>query len=201
MSQHVVALNGSPRKRGNTELLIDSALAGAREAGATVETFRLNDLDFRPCQNCGYCETKGVCVLKDDMAAVYKALDEASRFILASPVYFATVSAQAKAMMDRCQPLWARKYLLKQPHANAGRKGIMLSVGGFPHRGFWACTEKAAKTWFTVMDIKYLGGLFYESVDERGAVEKHPTAMQEAFDAGRRLVLGEKIDPNSEGAK
>ena len=203
MAAHVVAFNGSARKNGNTELLLGSALEGAREAGATVESFRLNDLNVRPCQNCGYCEKHGVCrFAQDEMEGIYKALDDASLFVLASPIYFTTVSAQAKTMIDRCQALWSRKFMLKQTHANASdRKGIALAVGGFKHRDFWPCAEKVVKTWYLCADIKYLGGLFYHAVDERGAVRNHPVALREAFDAGRRLVNGEGPDPDSEGAK
>ena len=203
MAPHVVAFNGSPRKQGNTEKMLESALEGARQAGATTQVFRLSDLDFSPCQNCGACEKKGACrFASDGMGPVYQALDESDLFIAGSPVYFSTVSAQFKKMVDRCQALWARKYLLSRPHPRKDeRKGIMLSVGGFKHRQFWPCTEKVVKVWCVCLDIEYLGGLFYHAVDERGVVGQHPTALEEAFDAGRRLVAGQGPDPKAQGAE
>ena len=202
MTPHIVAFNGSPRKGGNTETLLAGALEGAAQAGATTEFHRLQDFSFSPCRNCGGCERTGVCrFASDDMGKIYEALDRASLFIMATPIYFATVSAQTKAMVDRCQAVWSRKYLLKKPHADRGRKGILLSVGGFEHRNFWPCARKVVRTWYTVLDIQYLGGLFYHGVDERGAVRKHPCALAEAFDAGQRLARGQGPDPEAEGAK
>jgi multimeric flavodoxin WrbA len=201
MSIRLVALNGSPRQGGNTEALLGRAIEGARSAGAEVETFVLNYMDIRPCQNCGYCETRGVCRFadQDDMRSIYQALDAGDCFVAASPIYFATVSAQMKTMIDRCQALWARKFLLKQRHANPDRCGIFLAVGGFPHRRFWPCAETVARTWFLCCDIKYLGGLFYHKIDGRGEIAGHPSALQEAFDAGRRLVAGDGPDPRAAG--
>ncbi|HRU04500.1 MAG TPA: flavodoxin family protein [Candidatus Brocadiia bacterium] len=189
---NIVAFNGSPRRGGNTELLLQAALRGAGQAGATAQVFRLNDLSIRPCQNCGACEKTGRCVLPEDgMKAIYEALDQADFFVAATPIYFATISAQMKLMMDRCQPLWARKYLLKQPHPRAAsRKGLALGVGGFKHRNFWPCAEKALNVWFTCLDIKRLGGLFC-----------HAKALLEAEEAGRRLMRGEGPAPDAEGAQ
>jgi len=203
MRPHVIAFNGSPRRKGNTELLLASALEGVEEAGATAETFVLNELNIRPCQNCGYCEKHGVCRYadKDDMRGVYDALESGALFLVAAPIYFATVSAQLKIMIDRCQAFWARKYLLNKAHPNPDRKGAFLCVGGFPHRRFWPCARKVAHTWFICCDIDYLGGLFYHKIDGRGEIANHPTALQEAFDAGRRLVRGEGPDPEAAGAK
>jgi len=203
MQSDVVAFNGSPRSRGNTELLLASAIEGAEAAGASVRTFVLNDLNIRPCQNCGYCESKGFCrfAAQDDMGAIYEAIDSRHRFIVASPIYFAGVSAQIKTMIDRCQALWARKYVLKKPHPVQGRKALFLCVGGFPHRRFWPCAEKVVRTWCICADIEYVGGLFYHKVDKKGDIRQHPTALREAFEAGRRLVLGEGPDPEAAGAQ
>lgn len=194
MTPHVVAFNGSPRRRGNTETLLASALRGVEDAGGTAETIVVNNLQFRPCQNCGSCSKTGVCrFADDDMGQVYRLLDENCLFITATPIYFATVSAQIKALIDRCQALWSRKYVLNRPHTDTNRKGIALSLGGFRRMEFWACAEKVVRSWYAVLDIKYLGGLFYPGVDARGDIDKHTTALEEAFEAGRRLVRGESL--------
>ena len=202
MNPHVIALNGSPRRKGNTDALLASALAGAAGAGATVETLVLNDMQVRPCQACGHCEKHGVCPLaeRDDMRLVYEALDRGARFVAASPIYFASVSAQMKGVIDRCQVLWARKYRLNRAPATPDRKGVFLAVGGFPHRRFWPCAETVVRTWFTCSDIQYLGGLFYQAIDARGDIEAHPTALQEVREAGRRLVQGLGPDRQAAGA-
>lgn len=200
MTPHVIAFNGSPRRGGNTETLLAAALRGVEDAGGTVEVVVINDLRFRPCQNCGACSKTGRCrITDDDMAKVYPLLDENNLFIAATPIYFATVSAQIKALMDRCQALWSRKYVLNRPHTDTERKGIMLSMGGFRRMEFWHCAEKVVRSWYAVLDIRYLGGLFYPGVDARGDIEKHATALDDAFEAGRRLVLGERLTKSNEG--
>jgi len=201
--RNVIAFNGSPRKRGNTETLLDAALEGVRSTGANAISFAVGNLQVIPCQNCGYCSRHGACRLadKDDMGQVYRSIDTATRFLTASPVYFATVSAQLKTLIDRCQVFWSRKFVLEEKPRVPDRKGILLAVGGFDHRGFWPCTQKVVRTWYVCCDVNYLGGLFYHKIDARGDIARHPTALEEAFEAGKRLVAGEGPDPSAAGAK
>ncbi|MEE9520871.1 MAG: flavodoxin family protein, partial [Dehalococcoidales bacterium] len=90
--------------------------------GAEVKTIVLNDLDITPCQHCDACLKKGECRIEDDMQMVYRELEQADRIVLASPVQFLGPSAQMKAMIDRCQALWARKYVLKMPPLGDNRE-------------------------------------------------------------------------------
>jgi multimeric flavodoxin WrbA len=128
----VLGLAGSPRRGGNTDLLLAEVMKGAKSKGAGVKTIVLNDLKISPCQHCDACFEAGVCKVKDDMQTVYREMEKADRIVLASPVQFMGVSAQAKAMIDRCQALWARKYILKQPPLGdrRPRKGLFIAVGG-----------------------------------------------------------------------
>lgn len=127
----LVVFNGSPRVGGNTDLLVASALKGIDRHLHRVDIFRLNDMNIRPCQNCGGCTDTGVCVLKDQMQQVYPALRKADRIILASPIYFSGLSAQTKIMIDRCQPLWCEKYIHNMPlDGPVHRKGLLILVGG-----------------------------------------------------------------------
>ena len=193
MPTTVLAFAGSPRRGGNSEALLDRALAGVADAdpSANVRKIVLNELKFVPCQNCGFCSKKGFCVYagKDDMKGVYEAIDAADRFIVSSPIYFANVTAQVKAMFDRCQSIWARKYLLKRPHPNAAnRRALFLCCGGFRHDRFYQCSRQTMAAWCVVCDIKLTGELFFAPIDARGEIEKHPSALQQAFDAGRKLA-------------
>jgi len=189
----ILAIAGSPRQGGNSSLLLEHALRGAAEAEPASErrTLVLNDLKISPCQNCGFCAMKGYCQFaeSDDMGQVYELLDDFDRFILASPIYFASVSAQLKAMIDRCQAIWSRKYLLKHSHPNPDRRALFLCCGGFKHRRFYRCARQVICAWCAVLDIRLTGELFYPGIDARGDVERHPTALQDAFDAGKALLL------------
>jgi len=192
LEHRVLAFAGSPRRGGNSEKLLDSALAGVAAAapGAAVTKIVLNELEFVPCQNCRFCSATGYCrfAAGDDMKGIYDELDASDRFIIASPIYFANVSAQLKAMIDRCQAIWARKYLLKRPHANQDRKALFLCCGGFKHDRFYRCARQVIAAWCVVLDIRLTGELFYPCIDALGDIEKHPTALDEAFNAGRELM-------------
>jgi len=192
MSHQVLAIAGSPRRGGNSETLLEHALRGvaAGDSGARVEKMVLNELTLRPCQNCGYCERHGVCRFADadDMKIIYPLLDTCDRFVVASPIYFASVSAQLKVMLDRCQPYWVRRFLRRERHPNSDRKGLFLCVGGFEHDRFYRCARRVIKTWCICLDIELVGDLFYPGIDRRGEMAKHPNALKAAFEAGRRLV-------------
>ncbi len=186
----VLGIAGSPRRGGNTDLLLDEVMRGAASRGAEVKTIILNDLNIAPCQHCDACLKTGRCKVEDDMQMVYAELMGADRVVLASPVHFMGVTAQAKAMIDRCQSLWARKYILKQPPlGNRGeRKGLFISVGGTNLTNLFQPAVTTVKSLFRTLDIVYAGELLFPGVDEKGAITKHPDALKQAYLAGQKLV-------------
>jgi len=187
----VIAFLGSPRRDGNTELLLKEAIKAIEESGLSVQTFVLNELDILPCQNCGGCDDTGTCIYEDDdMSQIYDAIRTADRIILSSPVFFFSVSAQAKLMIDRCQCMWIEKYILKKPipEGNHGRKGLLIMVGGMKKDIGIQCGDTTAKAFFRTISVPEHKTLGYTSVDEKGAILKHPTAMKEAYEAGKELV-------------
>ena len=96
----VLGIMGSPRFGGNSDLLLDSALAGAGEGGAEIEKITICDLNIAPCKECLACDITGECVQADDMRSLYPKLVEADRLFLASPIFFMGISAQIKALID-----------------------------------------------------------------------------------------------------
>ena len=127
----VLGIAGSPRRGGKPELLLDEVLKGAARRGARIKKVVLKDLKIAPCDHSDACLKTGKCNIEDDMQMVYQDLEEADRIILASPIQFMTVTAEMKAMIDRCQALWARKYVLKQTRrGEKERKGLVSDVGG-----------------------------------------------------------------------
>lgn len=188
----VLGIAGSPRRGGNTDLLLAEVMRGAQSKGAEVRSIVLNDLKITPCQHCDACFEKGECRIKDDMQKVYEALEWADRIVLASPVQFMGVSAQTKAMIDRCQALWARKYILKKPPLGnrRERKGLFISVGGMKLANLFEPSLATVKAWFRVLDIAYAGELLFPNVDEKGAIKNHPDALKQAFLTGQKLVEG-----------
>ena len=189
----VLGILGSPRKGGNTELLLEEALKGAEAEGAEVERLRLTDYNIIPCKECLACFKDGNCIILDDMAKIYPKLLEADIIVLASPIFFYGVTAWAKGLIDRCQALWARKYQLKDPSfgkEGRKRKGFFISVGGTKGQKTFEGAILTAKYFFDVLNAEYAGELVLRDVDAKGDVLKHPEALQQAFEAGRKLVLG-----------
>ncbi len=186
----VLGIGGSPRRGGNTDLLLAEVMKGAASRGAEVKTIILNDLEISPCQHCDACLEAGRCKIEDDMQMVYRELEDADRIVLASPIQFMGVTAQMKAMIDRCQALWARKYVLKLPPLGnrRERKGFFISVGGREIANVFEPALVMVKTVFRILDITYAGELLFPGIDEKGAIAKHPDALHQAFLAGQKLV-------------
>ena len=187
----VLGLFGSPRRGGNTEILLEEALKGAEKGGAEIERIYLSDLDITPCTECHGCDETGSCVILDDMQKVYPKLLEADIIILASPIFFYGVTAWAKALIDRSQALWAKRYLVKDPSMGKEgkrRKGFFISVGATKGQKVFEGAILTAKYFFDALNTEYGGELVYRGVDGKGEILKHPEALRQAFEVGRRLV-------------
>jgi len=187
----VLGIFGSPRRGGNTELLLEEALKGAEKEGAKVERIYLSDFTITPCKECHGCDNTGNCVILDDMEKIYPKLLEADILILASPIFFYGVTAWAKALIDRSQALWARKYLLKDPSLGKEgkkRKGFFISVGATKGQKVFEGAILTVKYFFDVLNAEYVSELLLRGVEAKGDILKNPEALQQAFEAGRRLV-------------
>ncbi|MHB8843750.1 MAG: flavodoxin family protein [Nitrospirota bacterium] len=186
----VVAFFGSPRIHGNTDLLLEEALKPVREAGHEVVEFKLNFMTIKPCQNCGGCEKTGICIVDDPMQEIYDAIRSADRFILASPIFFFGLSAQTKAMIDRCQSFWCEKYLHKKtiPAGPKGRKGLLILVGGMKKEEGINCGEATARAFFRTISVPEHETVSFLGVDAKGDILNHPTAMKDVTEAAKRLI-------------
>ena len=188
---NVLGIFGSPRRGGNTDLLLEEALRGAEKEGAKVERLYLSDLTITPCKECHGCDNTGNCVILDDMQKIYPALLEADVILLASPIFFYGVTAWAKALIDRSQALWARKYLLKDPSLGKKgrkRKGFFISVGATKGPKVFEGAILTARYFFDVLNAEYAGELVFRGADAKGDILKHPETLQQAFEAGRKLA-------------
>jgi multimeric flavodoxin WrbA len=191
-SAKVLGIFGSPRKGGNTERLLEEALKGAEKEGADVEQLHIVRFHITPCTECLQCLEKGECIIQDDMQKIYPKLLESDIIILASPIFFYGVTAWAKALVDRTQALWARKYILKDPSLGKEgkrRKGFLISVGGTKGQKVFDGAILTAKYFFDVLNADYAGELVFRNMDAQGDILKQPDALRQAFESGRKLVL------------
>lgn len=187
---NVVAFHGSPRAGGNTDILLNETLKAVDPSKHKILLFRLNQMDIKPCQNCGGCDETGICVIQDTMGEIYDAIRKADRIILASPIFFFSLSAQTKIMIDRCQSFWCEKYLLKRslnsgPHV---RKGLLLLVGGMKSEIGVKCGDATAKAFFRSISISEHETLSFLGVDAKAAINDHPSALKQGYEAGLRLM-------------
>jgi len=188
----VLGIAGSPRRKGNTNTLLNRFLEGSEAAGAEIKTISACDLKISGCLHCDACLEKGQCRVQDDMQMVYAELEAADRIVIASPLQFMSVSAQLKLVIDRCQALWSRKYILKIPPLGdtRPRKGFFISVGGrrtIPN--LFDAEVVTLKILFRTMDVPYSGDILIPGIDALGDIQKHPEFLDQAYQAGNKFIL------------
>lgn len=192
----VLAIYGSPRRKGNTALLLQKAVQGANEAGPKVEEVVLRDLKMSPCLEIYGCKKDGRCVIKDDFQNVYDQILSRKGLMLASPIFFYTVSAHTKILMDRCQSFWVKKYWIEEtPFGNleAKRKGLFISVGATKGKKLFEGVRLTVKYFLETFDAELWRALLYRGLDFEGDVLKHPEYAEEAYQAGKELVEAIKL--------
>lgn len=189
--RQILAINGSPRRRGNTETLLDAIVKGAAAMGALIEVVRVSDLDIHPCIGCGGCEKTGECVLEDAMTGLYPKILAADGIILASPIYFYGITAQAKAFVDRCQALWSRKRLLQQEgrwQDEPQRTGYLVAVAATHGVKVFDGARLTAQYVFDAMGATYADELLVRGIDRRGEMLQADTILAQGEEFGRRLA-------------
>jgi multimeric flavodoxin WrbA len=196
MGIHVLAFATSPRRHGNSETLLDALLhAMAAEDGVTVEKYTLDEIEIRPCRGCNACEKLNRCIMQDDdLHWILEKIIAADIVVMASPVYCMGLCAQAKALVDRMQVLRSRKYVLHLPVIPAERQGkrlgAFLSTAGQDWDYVFDALIPSVKCFFHVMDIKNrdISYLMVNSVDEKGELAAHPTAVADATALGMQMI-------------
>lgn len=184
---NIFAIAASPRAGGNSSRLLDEAVAGAASAGARVTKADLRQYRIAGCIECGGCEKTGRCVVQDDFQEFYPRIISTDRIILASPVFFMGLAAQAKALIDRCQALWVRKYKLKTRipgREGVPRRGYLIATGGSGLPGTFDCPKKETTFFFKTIDMEFAGDVSVNGLNDKGDIEKHPEEIRRAFDLG-----------------
>lgn len=187
----ILALAGSPHRPSNSGALMQAAVEGASQRpGAEIQLFRVADMAISPCRACGGCAKTGICVVRDDMQQIYPLLRGADRLIIASPIFFGSITAWLKAVFDRCQACWAEKYLVKrlvQPQS-AGRKGLFISTCGTRIPTMFDGALAVIRPVFHVLDVGLSGTVLVSGIDSLGDVWSRPQTLEQARQAGRALA-------------
>ncbi len=187
MTKNILILNGSPREKGNSAVLASRASAGASEAGAQVESIYLHGLDIRACDACELC-SDGACVIEDDMQPIYPKLAAADAILLASPIYWFTITAQLKLCIDRWYGFQGHKW----QEVRHKQYGFILTYGDTDL--YTSGAINAIHTYETLCRFlnSEIVGIVHGSLDAVGDAEKHPELLQQAYDLGKLLASSGK---------
>lgn len=182
---NVIGVVGSPRRGGNTEILVETVLQGANRAGAKTEMYRLNELNMRGCQGCFYCQENGSCRQSDDMSQLYEALLTADGIVIGSPIYMDYLTAQTKMFLDR---LFAFFKLGAGCTLPRGKRGALVYSQGAGKNGA-AIMDSLASFLTSAMGIETKGIVGGNGLNELGAVRQRHDLLERAFRLGRELVI------------
>jgi multimeric flavodoxin WrbA len=191
----ILGILGSPRRGGNSDILLDNALQAAARSGAEVQKVIINDLKFRACQGCNDCHEDGRCVQRDDLTPIYELLEKADAVIIASPIYFSGLSSQTKLLIDRCQCLWVRNEKLgRYSSLTKKRRGALIAVGG-DEKAVFRHAVGEVRAFYCAIGIVYDREMLLPGVEGKGEVLSHPTAMAEAERLGTHLASAANHEP------
>ena len=187
-SPQVLCIVGSPRRYGNSELLLDALIEGVESAGGTATKLVASQAGVKVCRGCNACSLDGKCIQRDGMDKVYEALDSADALAVASPVFFTTVPAVLKTLLDRCQPYWARRYVLHEPAPEHRRPGAILIVGGGGDPYGTTCALNPIKSVYAVLSVTADHVIEVVGPDKPGDILMQPKTLEKARRAGITLV-------------
>jgi multimeric flavodoxin WrbA len=187
----IVALYGSPRRRGNTATLLKQAVAGARDAGAEVDEIVLRDLKLSACLEIYSCRHDGECRIRDDFQGVRDRVLAGGGLILASPIFYYAVSAHTKILMDRFHSLWVKKRWVDAGPNRAPtvrRKGLFISAGATRGKRLFDGALLSVRYFFDTLDTDLWHALLYRGLEHEGEAQEHPDYLNETYQAGRNLA-------------
>jgi multimeric flavodoxin WrbA len=184
----VLCIAGSPRRHGNSERLLDALIEGVERAGGVATRLVVRDEHIGACTGCGGCGGNGHCVRGDGMSAVYAQIDAAQAVVVSTPVYFATVPAILKCLLERCQPYWVRRYVLDEPRPSHLRPGAILVVGAGGDPYGTSCAIAPVKSAYAVLSVSAEHVIEVVGPDEPGDISGHSTDLDEAARLGETLV-------------
>lgn len=187
-AKRVLCIAGSTRRHGNSDDLLDVLSEGVSAGGGDPVRLVASQLDIASCTACHSCSKTGECVIPDEMDQVYDLLDAADAIAIATPVYFATVPGPLKTLYDRCQPYWARRYVLGEPAPEVKRPGALVVVGGGGDPFGVSCAVAPSKSVLAVLGVSLDDVFELVGPDERGDARRDEAAVARARAMGRALA-------------
>ena len=186
----VLGFQGSPRKKGNTSFLLKNFMQAVEKLGAQTRIIEVTQKNIIPCKEYVVCERKGYCPIDDDVKTeIYPLIRQAEVVVLATPIFFFNMSSQLKALVDRCQLFWARKYKLKLTDpAKKTKRGFLLAVGASKGKSLFEGLQLTAKYFFDAIDAGFEGSLTYREIEGPKDMAKHPKVLADIEKAVADLI-------------
>lgn len=173
----------SPNKNGNTYKLVQKFIDGIK---GEVDIVNVYDKKVAPCTDCKYCHSKEQCAIKDDMQEIYNKISDSDVIVIASPMYFSSVTAPMKAVIDRLQIYWSKKYIRKDRENLKKRKAVVLGTSGSYWENMFQPLEAVLNHTFAAMDAKDMEKVYAVNTDSI-PVEKNEEKLKEAYELGVKI--------------
>ncbi len=185
--QKILGIMGSPRREGNTSVLLNEFVRGAKAANNEVDVITLNEKKISPCLGCYACKKDGICKIKDDFTEIYKKLETCDKLVIATPIFFSAMPSQLKAVIDRCHSFYMRKYKLKKPitkGCSPKRPAYLLAVAGSKNTKILTATLLILKYFLDALDMKLIKTLAYNNINSQDEIFKYPDILHESYNLG-----------------
>lgn len=193
---NLLAIKGSPRSNSNSSFMLDKIVDGCKEK-AEGENIEISEkfikpftMNIRACTACFHCDKTAECVFNDDMTGLLKDFDKADIVLLSSPVFFNGTPSHIKKMIDRCQPLWASKYVLEEPiiDRDKKRRSVLIGAAGAPaYEDQFIALEKVTSLFFKAINAKKLTQFLYPNTDNN-LISEDKEALNKLNQIGKDLV-------------
>ncbi len=182
---NVIGINSSPRKNGNTDILVRKILEGAQEKNVEIKYYNLNEMLIKGCQGCYHCRSKKACKIKDDMSVLLKEIFDAEAIILGSPVYMFQMNAQAKMFIDRLLPVLNADFTSRFKK----RKNMVLAyTQGNPDKQIFSGYFKATADMLGFLGFNVIKIISATGLMKPGDINSQADVLEEAKEAGRLLI-------------
>ena len=195
----ILSLHLSPNPGGNSDVMLTSFARGVAETGLDVLKFSVAERRVEPCRGCGSCEESGQCIITDDMDELYPLLVAARNIVISTSLYFYDVPAKGKALIDRSQALWARRYVLNQKDMlKPDGRGFLLALGATKGENLFIPVSLSIRYFFDALGMpKTFETLFFRSLDKPGELARQPDLVTRLREAG--LAFGRRILSDRDG--
>ncbi len=190
----VIGVLGSPHRNGNTEILLDTFLQGASDAGGITEKVILTRLEYTSCRGCNACHKTGNCILNDDIPPMFERLLIADCMVISSPIYTMGITTELKGCIDRAHYLWVRHLKLKThplpPDKKLLHRGYFLSTAGMDRDDVFDTTFPMMQAVFNIFGFSYCANILAKNMDGYGGIKGNPAILEAAYQAGNDAVTG-----------